>query len=141
MGVINNGVLEVFVPDGWQHFAGTDSDGKETPYKLFVYKNANGPLDIFYKCGITLCFTPSDKLYMSPKCFYDNVKDIEPITVGKYQWTGYTCTSLGYPYIMLESNTAPGILQAMLLLENGDNKIAFDDKDVKAILESINIIK
>ncbi len=140
MGVINNGVFEVLVPDGWQHFAGTDSDGKETPYKLFVYKNADSPLDIFAKCGITLCLTPTNKFYMSPKCFYDNVEDINPFTLGKYRWTGYTCTSLGYPYIMLESNTDAGVLQAMVLLENGHNKIAFDDEDVKAVLGSITLI-
>ena len=140
MGVINNGVWEVLVPDGWQHFAGTDSDGQETPYKLFVYKNAVSPMDIFEKCGITLCFVPADKFYISPKPFYDNVEDMSPFTFGKYQWTGFTCTSLGYPYIMLESKTEAGVLQAMLLLKNGENQINFDDADVKAVLESINIV-
>ncbi|MBQ3196209.1 MAG: hypothetical protein IJB65_07060 [Clostridia bacterium] len=140
MGVISNGVLDVFVPDGWKHFEGTDSEGKETPYKLFVYKNANAPFDIFSKCGITICLTPANKFYISPKHFYDNVEDISPMVMGKYQWNGYTCTSLGYPYVMLEAETEAGVLQAMILLKNGDNEIAFDDTDVKAVLESINIV-
>ena len=128
------------MPDGWQHFAGADSEGKETPFKLLVYKNVLSPVDIFAKCGITLIFTPADRFYLSPKFFYDNVEDIEPLTIGRYQWTGYTCTSLGYPYIMLESKTEKGVLQGMILLKNGDNEISFDDVDVRAILESVNIV-
>lgn len=137
--VFSNGNISVFVPDGWQHFSGADSEGRETPDKLLVYKNVISPLDIFCKAGITVWVTRKDKIYISPRFFYSDTKDIEPFKLGAYTWSGYTCKSLGFPYLMLESQAEVGVLQVMILLENGENKINFEDADVQAIIKSIDV--
>lgn len=133
----SNGLLSVCVPEGWKLFETTDVEGKKTQKKLFIYKNAVTETDIFSKAGITVCFFGKNDYYFSPKSFYDNVKDIKSFSLGGRLFAGYTCTSLGYPYLMLDSQNDGTVLQVMILLENGDEKISFDDADVKMILESI----
>ncbi len=136
--VFDSGVIRLNVPDGWKSFIGTDSEGKCTPKKVLVYKNVNEPLEIFSKAGITVCYFGKDDCYFSPKWFYDNVKDIENFTLGGREWKGYTCTSLGYPYIMLESYGDGTVFQVMVLLENGENKISLEDQDVQEVISSIS---
>ena len=137
MDTYDNGVIRAVVPEGWKAFGGTDSEGKETPKKVLIYKNAEHPLDIFKKTGITVCFFSEKDFYLSPKWFYDNVVDIEPVQMGRYLWTGYTCTSLGYPYTMLEGRENSTVFQLMILMEIGEERISLWDSDVIQIVESI----
>lgn len=136
-GWFDNGILRVRVPSGWGLFYGIDSDGKVTPKKVHVYKDAKIETDIFTHAGITICFFDRQDSYLSPKFFYDNVVDMEPFILGSYTWDGYTCTSLGYPYTMLEAKHDGCVFQVMILMENGEHKLSLDDADVKAILESL----
>jgi len=136
--IFDSGVIRVNVPDGWKSFVGTDSEGKDTPKKVFVYKNANEPLEIFSRAGITVCYFGKGDYYFSPKSFYDNVEDIESLILGGREWKGYTCTSLGYPYIMLESYGDGTVFQVMVLLENGEHKISMEDPDVQDVIGSIS---
>lgn len=135
--VFDNGVLRVFVPEGWLAFHGIDSDGKESPKKLHIYKNAKTELDIFSKAGITICFYGKDEIFLSIRVLYDNICDLEPFECGGYLWNGYTCTSFGYPYTMLQATHNGVTFQVMILTENGEHKISLDDADVRAIIESI----
>ena len=68
---------------------------------------------------------------------YDDVKDISPFELGNYCWSGYTCKSFGYPYIMLETSEKTDRVMVMILTENGENKISFSDSDVQEIMKSI----
>ncbi|MBE6708893.1 MAG: hypothetical protein E7578_06600 [Ruminococcaceae bacterium] len=136
--IYDNGVIRLSVPEGWRTFIGSNSDGIETPKKVLVYKNVNEPLEIFLRAGITVCYFAKGEFYFSPKMFYDNVKDIDSFVLGNFEWTGYTCTSLGYPYTMLEARDDGRVFQVMVLMENGDEKISMEDADVREIIESIN---
>lgn len=133
----DNGIFRVFVPSGWKHFYGIDSDGKASPKKLHVYKDAQTEFDIFSKAGITVCFYGKDEIFFSIRVFYDNVQDIEPFELGGHLWKGYTCTSFGYPYTMLDTTSNGVTFQVMILMKNGEHEISLDDDDVKIILESI----
>ncbi|MBE6572084.1 MAG: hypothetical protein E7656_07550 [Ruminococcaceae bacterium] len=133
----DNGTIGVFVPEGWKAFEGIDSEGRVTHKKILVYKNVEIETDIFLRTGITVCFFGESDFYLSPKWFYDDVCDIDGFSLGHHDFTGYTCTSLGYPYVMLESMKEGTVFQIMILLENGEEKISLDDADVKEILESI----
>ena len=133
----DNGVIRVKVPKGWNAFGTTDSEGKETLKKIFVYKNAQNPMDIFSKAGITICYFSPKDYYLSPKGFYDNVEELSPISLGEYLWEGYTCTSLGYPYTMLEGKNQKGLFQVMMLMENNGERLSLEDEDVVEILASI----
>lgn len=136
--IFDNGNVTVFIPCGWSVFQHKDSDGNVNPRKLYVYKNANHEFDIFTRVGITLCFYGKREIYLTSRNFYSDVCDISPFTLGNYSWTGYTCTSLGYPYTVLETEKDGCHIQAMILEKNGEYSISVDDEDVRAIIESIS---
>ena len=135
--IYKNGVISVCIPSGWKLFRGIDSGGKETSEKVHIYKNIERNTDVFRKAGITICYYGEEKIYLQARYFYDDVKDIEPFEMGRYMWSGYTCTSMGYPYIMLEAYEGKAVFQVMLLLENNGERISLDDPDVRMIIESI----
>ena len=133
----DSGVLRVLVPTGWKLFFGIDSSGNATPKKLHIYKNAETEADILYKPGITICYFGKNEIYLSPKNFYDNVRDMEPFSLGSRMWNGYTCTSLGYPYTMLTTVSNGAVFQIMILTENQGQTNSLNDEDDRAVLESI----
>ena len=98
-----NGILRVLVPSGWKLFYGIDSEGNASPRNLHIFKGAQTELDVFSKAGITVSYHGKDEIYISTKDFYENVRDLEPFECGGHLWNGYTCTSFGYPYTMLEA--------------------------------------
>jgi len=135
--VFSNEFLQVIVPDNWKAFLGIDAEGKTTQKKLHVYKNAVSEMDIFHKAGITICYYEDAGQYLLIKDLYDDINDIPSFELGNYCWSGYTCKSFGYPYIMLESSEKTDRVLLMILTENGENKISFSDSDVQEIIKSI----
>lgn len=133
----DNGILRVLVPSSWELFYGIDSECRTTQKKVHICKDAKLETDIFTHAGITICFFDRQDYYLSPKFIYDNVTDMEAFTLGAYTWNGYTCTSLGYPYTMLEAKQDGCVFQVMILMKNGEHEISLDDADVKIILESL----
>ena len=137
MRIFDSGRFCVTVPDGWMAFCGTDSGGKITPKKVHIYKGISLQTDIFTHAGITVCFFGKEDYYLSPRHFYENIVDMEPLPLGPYTWNGYTCTSLGYPYIMLDTEKDGYIFQVMILMKNGEHGISLDDTDVRRIIGSL----
>ena len=88
--------------------------------------------------GITVFYHGKDEIYISIKDFYENVRDLEPFECGGHLWNGYTCTSFGYPYTMLEAKDDGCVFQVMILMKNGEYEISFNDADVRSIIESIS---
>lgn len=137
MRIFDSGRFCVTVPDGWMAFCGTDSDGKITPKKVHIYKGISLQTDIFTHAGITVCFFGKEDYYLSPKHFYENVVDRKPLPLGPYTWSGYTCTSGGYPYVMLDTEKDGYIFQVMILTKNKEHEISLDDTDVRLIIGSL----
>lgn len=137
MRIFDSGRFCVTVPDGWMAFCGTDSGGKITPKKVHIYKGISLQTDIFTHAGITVCFFGKEDYYLSPRHFYENIVDMEPLPLGPYTWNGYTCTSLGYPYTMLDTEKDGYIFQVMILMKNGEHGISLDDTDVRRIIGSL----
>lgn len=135
--VFSNEFLQVMVPDNWKAFLGIDAECNVTQKKLHIYKDAESELDIFHKAGITICYYEDAGQYLLIKELYDDVIEISPFVLGNYCWSGYTCKSFGYPYIMLESSEKMDRILLMILTENGENKISFSDNDVQEIIKSI----
>jgi len=133
----DSGYFRINVPEGWMAFFGIDSECRTTKKKVHIFKGAKLETDLFTHAGITICFFGKQDYYLSPKFFYDNVVDIEPFRLGAYTWNGYTCTSLSYPYTMLEAKCDGCVFQVMILMKNGEYEISLEDKDVKVILESL----
>jgi len=139
MRIFDSGRFCAAVPEGWMAFCGTDSGGKITPKKVHIYKGISLRTDIFTHAGITVCFFGKEDYYLSPKNFYENIVDMEPIRIGPYTWNRYTCTSLGYPYIMLDTEKDGYIFQVMILIKNGEHEISLDDTDVRLIIGSLTL--
>ena len=137
MRIFDSGRFCVTVPDGWMAFCGTDSGGKITPKKVHIYKGISLQTDIFTHAGITVCFFGKEDYYLSPRHFYENIVDMEPLPIGPYTWNAYTCTSLGYPYIMLDTEKDGYIFQVMILMKNGEHEISLDDTDVRRVIGSL----
>ena len=135
--LFDSGCFRIFVPDGWMAFCGINSECRTTPKKVHIFKNAKIETDIFTHAGITICFFGKQDIYISPRIFYDNIADIESFTLGLYTWNGYTCTSLGYPYTMLEAKHDGCVFQVMILMKNGEYEISLHDTDVQNILKSL----
>ncbi len=141
MRIFDSGRFRVTVPDGWMAFCGTDSGGKITPKKVHIYKGISLQTDIFTHAGITICFFGKEDYYLSPKNFYENIVDMKSITLGPYTWNGYTCTSLGYPYTMLDTERYGCIFQVMILMKNGEHEISLEDADVRLIIGSLTVVE
>ena len=137
--IFDNGVIRVNVPDGWKLFVGIDSDGKRSSKKVHVYKDAKTEFDILTKAGFTICFYGKDEIFIPTRWFYDDTRDMASFECGGKLWNGYTCTSCGYPYTMLDSSVDSVTFQVMILTENGDNKISLEDEDIRLIIESISV--
>jgi len=135
--LFDSGYFRIIVPVGWMAFFGIDSECRTTRKKVHIFKDAKLETDIFTHAGITICFFDRQDYYLSPKFIYDNVADMEAFTLGAYTWNGYTCTSFGYPYTMLEAEHDGCVFQVMILMKNGEHEISLDDEDVKIILESL----
>jgi len=138
-GTFDSGIVEIAVPDGWMAFCGIDSECRTTPKKVHVFKDAELETDIFTHAGLTVCFYGPEDSWLSPKCFYDNVSDMEPFVLGTYTWRGYTCSSFGYPYTMLETECDGCIFFVMILTKNGGHEVSLQDPDVENILKSLKI--
>ena len=135
--VFDSGVFRIHVPDGWMAFCGIDSECRTTQKKVHIFKGAKLETDIFTHAGLTICFYGREDIWLSPKSFYDNVSDMEPFVLGAYTWRGYTCTSFGYPYTMLEAEHDGCVFQVMILTKNGEYEISLADADVQTILTSL----
>ena len=138
-GQFDSGYFRIVVPEGWMAFCGIDSECRITQKKVHIFKDAKLETDIFTHAGITICFFNRQDYYLSPKFIYDNVEDMEAFTLGAYTWNGYTCTSLGYPYTMLEAKHDGCVFQVMILMKNGEHEVSLNDADVRSIIESISI--
>ena len=137
--LFDSGYFRIIVPADWMAFFGIDSECRTTQKKVHVFKDATQETDIFTHAGITICFFDRQDYYLSPKFIYDNVEDMEVFTLGAYTWNGYTCTSLGYPYTMLEAKHDGCVFQVMILMKNGEHEVSLNDADVRSIIESISI--
>jgi len=137
--MFDSGYFRIIVPIGWMAFYGIDSECRTTKKKVHICKGAKLETDIFTHAGITICFFDRQDYYLSPKFIYDNVTDMEAFTLGAYTWNGYTCTSLGYPYTMLEAKHDGCVFQVMILMKNGEHEVSLNDADVRSIIESISI--
>lgn len=135
----NNGVYAFDLPSGWSVFPGIDSGGKTVQTKLHIYKDAITPSDVFTHAGITVCQVDLRLGFFSTRFFYDNTCDIDDVELGGIVWKGYTCTSFGYPYTMLECLMDKIIISLMILMKNGEHTISFDDEDVRKIISTIRL--
>ena len=137
------GNVSCIVPDGWKAFPQndlfSDEEGATDPDVINVCKGASTELDMFSKPYIRInYYAPSTYMTEPSKDFYDDVADLDDMTIGDYTWHGFSCTSIGYKYYMLWTGAEDEAqYQVSVLYENGGSTISLDDADVQAIIASI----
>lgn len=139
--IFENKFMRVVVPDKWLAFLGIDSEGNTSPKKLHIFKDACSEMDLFTHTGITVCYYEDANLGFLIREFYDDIIDITPFELGNYKWKGFLCRSFGYPYVMLETCDCYDKFIIMILTENGEHQIKYQDEDVQEILKSIAATK
>lgn len=139
------GKVSVLVPDGWKGLAVTDIlsdvEGAVKDNSVNIVKGGESDIDLLSKPYINVVYYGPDSIMLSPedsKGFYDNVVDVDDMTIGSYTWHAYTCDSYGYKYYILwtgEDNADQ--FQVSVLYESTGGSFSFDDADVQAIIASI----
>ncbi len=142
----DTGVISVLVPEGWQGYHGADvfNEFKENgdPNKIHVGKGVKDELELYFYPRIDIYFRDSlfsDFELNMMKNVYEKVEEIEPIQLANFIWTGFTASSMDYPYVFLFADDGSNALQVAILLENNNKKITINDEDVQLILNSIVI--
>ncbi len=139
--VVDTGEIKAVVPEGWTglqvHDMFSDDPEAKDPEQLQIIKGGTTAEDA-WKCNfIQVYYSAPGKELASAKDFYEDAKDIEPFEKGGYSWTGYTCSSMGYEYTIIEGKKGEESLQLSILTKNGEQTISFDDTDVQFIIENI----
>ena len=133
-------VFTASIPDGWTAVPVPDMlkkfDGKTNPEQLYVIKGGTTADDIMKFPYIWVNYYKDAKVYASAKSMYENPQDIT-VSVGSENWEGYTYTSAGYPGCCLTYKQGDSLWVCLFVLENGENSISVDDKDVQSILSSL----
>lgn len=142
--VFDVGQFSVFVPNGWKAFHNTDIHADDpttkSDHSVYVTKGATNEMQIFTNPYVKLDYGDEDLYLMAPpKDFYDNVVELEPITLGGLTWEGFTGESIGYYYTFLYIDQGDDQYMVTIQMGDGDNAISIEDEAVKAIIDSIKL--
>ena len=138
------GNFTVLVPDGWNEVTSADTfdeyDGDTNPNTISLVKGGSDSSDMFNYPSVNITYYDEDKQMADPsqlKDYYDDVEDIDDIKGGNYTWSGFTCTSIGYPLAILWTEKDGAQIQASVWTDMSKGSISLEDKDFLAILDSI----
>lgn len=140
--VYDAGSVSVLIPEGWKALAvknGFSDEEDVYPDRLNICKGGKEEVDLLDYPSIKLTyFAPdTDMLTLSPS-LYDNVQELEPITIGERTWTGFSGTSLRKKLILLwTGESGADQFQVALWIEAEMGTISLEDADVQAIIASI----
>ncbi len=134
------GEFSLLLPDGWLEipFINVSSEDKEIlTDSISVYKNAPDENSIFSYPGITVTINSAESPPTDAKSMYDDAEDIEPITIGDLQWTGFESDNSGYPIIQMYAEDGDYIFTVIVATERAQGSISLSDSDVVAVISSI----
>lgn len=141
------GAFTISVPSGWTVFPQTDifgetnEDGTEPidPESILLAKGANDEFDAYSKPSVRIYYYSPDTIVMDSKDFYDDVQELEGVTVNGVECEAFSGDSLGYVYQLISYVTDDAQYEISILISNDGKEtgITWEDADVKAIMESI----
>lgn len=137
----DTGEFRALVPDGWAAFPITDvfSDDNAADTSCFnIIKDGTSDLDLFSKPYVRFDYYGPDTQMMKPSSeWYENVEEVAPMQLGSHSWSGFTGEDGYGKMAVLWAEEGDIQYQATIWLEVEDKKITLDDKDVQAILASV----
>lgn len=142
--IFDTGVISTVIPAGWTAFQPKDvfSDNDELdPNVITICKDYVSEFDAYTKPYIRINYSGPDTTMIAPsKDMYDDVVDMAQQTIGGYTWQGFSCSSIGYKYVILWTGEADGDqIQVSVLYESTAASVSFDDPDVQAIIAGIKV--
>ena len=139
----DTGVITVAEPKGWKVCDVPDSldkyDGDTDPNAVYVIKGGESSDDVLHKPYLWIVHYDNPGKWSSSKAFYDNVKDLDPVTIGTREWTGFSFSSLDTPGLTIKTDSDGDLWVCNMVCENGDDKISLEDKDVQDILATLKV--
>lgn len=143
----DTGVFTVSVPSGWTVYPQSDIFGEKDengnyptdPETIFLAKGASSEFDAYGKPNIRIYWYDPKTTVLDLKSIYDDVTDLEGVTINGVECTGFRGTSLGYTYDMIhyQTDTAQYDFNILVAVEGKDTGVTWEDADIKAIMESV----
>jgi len=133
--------FSVLVPKGWKSVE-TVFDGETRQDMVSICKGAKSDIDAFHcPCVGVMYASDASRQSPPPKSFYDDAADIEPFTVGKYDFKGFKGVIMSNPNIVFWTTNAKEYFQFSVVTEVEGKKIALEDAEVQAIIESVKPVE
>ena len=142
--VFDVGEITVAVPQGWKAFVNfdihADEPGTLSTNSVTVMKGATSDINYYLNPYVKLDYRGKD-IYLAPpmKLFFDNVVELEPITLGGRCWQGFKGESLGYPSVMLYIDEGDDQYLVSVSCGKGEGAISLDDDEVRRIIASLTV--
>ena len=140
----STGAFNVQVPKGWASTPFYRS-GQISPNQLSVHKGTAEEYKLMSAPFLQIQLSTESGFSgeVNAKNSFKELKDIQPVTLGKNTWKGYTGVqargSSSIPLVYIWTAVGDANIAITLWTEMGDKKISLDDADVKAIIGSITI--
>ena len=143
----DTGVFTVSVPSGWKVFPQTDIFGEKDeqgnypvdPETIFLAKGASSEMDAYGKANIRIYWYTPETTVMELRSIYDDVTDLEGVTINGIECTGFRGTSLGYTYeiIHYKTDNAQYAFNILVAVDCKETGVTWEDPDIKTIMESL----
>ena len=143
----DTGVFTVSVPSGWTVFPQSDIFGEKDaegnyptdPETIFLAKGASSEFDAYGKANIRIYWYSPETIVMELRSIYDDVTDLEGVTINGVEGTGFRGTSLGYTYEMLHYKTdnAQYDFSILVAVDGKETGVNWEDPEIKTIMESV----
>jgi len=140
----STGTFSVQVPKGWA-VSPFYRSGQVVPNTLGVHKGTQDEYKMMSVPCMQIQFSTASGFNgeRNAKAAYQELKDMQPVTLGKNTWKGYTGmatrTGVRYdlPVIYMWTEIDGANIVVAIWTELGDKKISLNDADVKALIGSI----
>ena len=141
---VEAGRITALCPNGWYSAKVYDINSREADTvrddTVRFIKNGAKDKDFLNNAYIEIRYYASenDLPKTEPKKLYDNVENIDKMTIGESEWSGYSASSLGKNFIYLESKQDKAAFTAYLYLrDDTGNTASLGDADVQGILAGV----
>ncbi|MBQ8137125.1 MAG: hypothetical protein IJ174_06805 [Clostridia bacterium] len=118
------GRISVVIPDGW---TATPMDD----ISVMICKGIP-----FLSPMVTVSYYPLGRIFLDSRELYDSAADLEPFSLGGYDWTAYDVSSMGMDFTNATAETEYGTLVVSVTKKDA---VSISDGDVQSILASIQI--
>ena len=141
------GAFTVALPSGWNAIPQTDIFGEQDadgnypidPETILLAKGTSDEFKALSEPSVRIYWYQPETYVIDSRGFYDEVEDLSGVTINGTECDAYTGTSMGYTYQFVNYVAEDGqyAFNILTAVDGKETGITWEDKDVKAILESV----